>query len=105
MSSLTQSPAWLALQAHQPVMLQQHLRALFQNDPQRFEKFSLSFNDILIDFSKQPITCETVELLLVLAHQHGGQIVGEPAIRTHRNPPKRRWLIINYVIATADQRA
>ena len=69
MSFLTQSPAWLALQAHQSAMSQQHLRALFQNDPQRFEKFSLSFNDILIDFAKQPITRETVDLLLVLAHQ------------------------------------
>jgi len=69
MSSLTQSPAWLALQAHQSAMSQQHLRALFQNDPQRFEKFSLSFNDILIDFAKQPITRETLDLLLALAHQ------------------------------------
>ncbi|MDO9312429.1 MAG: glucose-6-phosphate isomerase, partial [Nitrosomonas sp.] len=69
MSSLTQSPAWLALQAHHSALSQQHLRALFQNDPQRFEKFSLSFNDILIDFAKQPITRETVDLLLALAHQ------------------------------------
>ena len=69
MSSLTQSPAWLALQAHQPIMARQHLRALFHNDPQRFEKFSLVFNDILIDFSKQPITRETIDLLLALAHQ------------------------------------
>ncbi|WP_292996502.1 glucose-6-phosphate isomerase [Nitrosomonas sp.] len=69
MSSLTQSPAWLALQAHQSALSQQHLRALFQNDPQRFEKFSLSFNNILIDFAKQPITRETVDLLLALAHQ------------------------------------
>ena len=69
MSSLTQSPAWLALQAHQPVMARQHLRALFHNDPQRFEKFSLVFNDILIDFSKQSITRETIDLLLALSQQ------------------------------------
>jgi glucose-6-phosphate isomerase len=69
MPSLTQSTAWLALQAHQSVMAQSHLRDLFQQDPQRFEKFSLSFNDILLDFSKQPINRETVDRLLALAHQ------------------------------------
>ena len=69
MSSLIQSPAWLALQAHQPVMAQQHLRELFQKDPQRFEKFSLLFNDILMDYAKQPISHETIDRLLALAHQ------------------------------------
>ena len=69
MSALTQSPAWRALQAHQTVMSQQHLRELFHRDPQRFNKFSLSFSDMLIDYSKQPISDETVELLLTLARQ------------------------------------
>ena len=69
MPSLTQSPAWLSLQAHQSVMAQQHLRSLFQQDPQRFEKFSLLFNDILLDYSKQPVNQETVDLLLALAQQ------------------------------------
>ena len=68
-SSLTQSPAWLALQAHHTIMAQQHLRDLFQQDPQRFEQFSLTLNDLLLDFSKQPIRQETVDLLLVLARQ------------------------------------
>ncbi len=69
MSSLTQSPAWQALQAHQPVMARQHLRELFKQDAQRFDKFSLLFNDILLDYSKQPINGETVALLLALARQ------------------------------------
>lgn len=69
MPSLTQSSAWLALQEHQRVMAQQHLRDLFQKDPQRFEKFSLLFNDILMDYSKQPINHETIDLLLALAQQ------------------------------------
>ena len=69
MSSLTQSPAWLALQAHQPIIARQHLRELFQKDPQRFEKFSLHFNDLLMDFSKQPISHDTTHLLLALAQQ------------------------------------
>ena len=69
MSSLTQSPAWQALQAHQPVMTQLHLRELFKQDTQRFDKFSVLFNDILLDYSKQPINDETVALLLALARQ------------------------------------
>jgi glucose-6-phosphate isomerase len=69
MSLLTQSPAWQALQAHQPVMAPLHLRELFKQDAQRFDKFSLLFNDILLDYSKQPINDETIKLLLALAQQ------------------------------------
>lgn len=71
MSTLTQSPAWQALQAHQPVIAQQHLRALFAQDKQRFEKFSLRYNDILLDYSKQPVTDATMSHLLALARQQG----------------------------------
>lgn len=71
MSSLTQSPAWLALQAHQSVMAQLHLRELFMLDSQRFDKFSLSFNDILLDYARHPVNSETINLLLTLARQQG----------------------------------
>lgn len=69
MSALTHSPAWLALKTHHSVMTTRHLRQLFHDDPSRFEKFSLCFKDILMDFSKQPVTAETVDLLLALAQQ------------------------------------
>ncbi|TXI18729.1 MAG: glucose-6-phosphate isomerase [Nitrosomonas sp.] len=69
MPSLTQSPAWLALRAHQSLMSQHHLSELFQKDSQRFGKFSLQSNSILMDFSKQPVNQETIQLLLALAHQ------------------------------------
>lgn len=69
MSTLTQSPAWLSLQAHQPKMAKQNLRDLFRQDSQRFDKFSLRFNDILFDFSKQPVNADTIDLLLALARQ------------------------------------
>ena len=71
MSTLTLSSAWLALQAHQPVMAEQHLRALFAQDKQRFDRFSLRFNDMLLDYSKQPVSAETIALLLALARQQG----------------------------------
>ncbi len=69
MSSLIQSPAWLALQQHQSLMAKLSMRDLFHQDSQRFDKFSLTFNDILLDYAKQRINRETVDLLLTLAHQ------------------------------------
>lgn len=69
MSTLTLSNAWLSLQAHQSVMAQEHLRELFDQDPQRFNSFSLKFNDILMDYSKHPICLKTINLLLALARQ------------------------------------
>jgi glucose-6-phosphate isomerase len=43
------------------------MRDLFAKDPKRFEKFSVRFGDILLDFSKNRITDETLRLLLELA--------------------------------------
>ncbi len=40
---------------------------MFQEDPDRFSRFSLSFDDILVDCSKNIITEETLGLLLELA--------------------------------------
>ena len=71
MSILTTSSAWLSLQDHQPVMAKQDLRELFAQDPQRFKSFSLKFNDILMDYSKHPISQNTINLLLALARQQG----------------------------------
>src|ERR1700722_20264783 len=69
MSSLTQSPAWKALAAHYETASQLEMRDLFAADPNRFETFSLRFKDILLDFSKNRITEETVQLLRALATQ------------------------------------
>ncbi len=67
MSALTQSAPWKALEAHYRGIASLHMRDLFQADPQRFEKFSLRFKDILVDFSKNRVTEETMKLLLALA--------------------------------------
>jgi len=66
---LTASPAWQALAKHRLQMEGVHLRDLFAQDPARFERFSLGFDDILFDFSKNRITEESLELLLALARQ------------------------------------
>jgi len=73
MSSLTQSNAWKALSAHYQQISSVHMRDLFAQDPKRFEKFSLRFGDILLDFSKNRITDETLRLLLDLA-RHANEL-------------------------------
>ncbi|MCO6450163.1 MAG: glucose-6-phosphate isomerase [Caldilineales bacterium] len=69
MSELTNSPAWLALQAHRQQMQKVHMRDLFAADRNRFGRFSLRLDDILFDYSKNRITEETLQLLLELAEQ------------------------------------
>jgi len=69
MSALVQSPAWKALEAHYEKVEPMHMRDLFEQDPKRFEKFSLTFNDILLDYSKNRMTEETRLLLLALAEE------------------------------------
>lgn len=69
MSKLTDSPEWKALEAHYNVVSSLQMRDMFDNDPQRFERFSVSFQDILLDYSKNRITAETVARLINLAEQ------------------------------------
>lgn len=69
MSRLTQSPAWQALAAHHEDMKSIHMRDLFNGDPQRFNKYSLAVDDLLLDYSKNIITDTTLELLLNWAQQ------------------------------------
>jgi len=65
----TELAAWKALEAHHKEIAPVHLRDLFRQDPQRFEKFSLRFQDILLDYSKNRITDRTMSLLFDLARQ------------------------------------
>ena len=69
MSALTDSPAWKALAAHQCAMAHVHMRDLFAQDPTRFTTFSLQHGDILLDYSKNRITTQTMQLLWALARQ------------------------------------
>ena len=69
MSKLTESPAWQALLRHHSEMKPVHMRDLFAADSGRFDRFSLRFEDILLDYSKNRITDETMQLLRNLAAQ------------------------------------
>ena len=69
--SLTQTPAWRALEAHHAAIKDTHLRALFAEDPGRAARFTVEGPGLLLDYSKNRITEETVRLLVALAEARG----------------------------------
>lgn len=69
MSSLTDSQIWQDLQKHYSEVADLQMRDMFDDDPHRFEKLSLCFNDILFDYSKNRMTEKTLPLLFELARQ------------------------------------
>jgi glucose-6-phosphate isomerase len=71
MSSLTESPAWKALEQHHAQAKMLHMRTLFAEDPLRFERFSLEVGDVFLDYSKNRVTQETMRLLVALAEERG----------------------------------
>ena len=66
MSVLTESPIWSALRDHRDVLAKIQMRDLFDQDPGRFERFSLRPRglELLIDYSKNRINDRTLALLL-----------------------------------------
>jgi glucose-6-phosphate isomerase len=68
MSSLTTSKAWIALQSHYHEIKNDCLRDAFIEDTNRFNKFSVNFNEILFDYSKNRITDQTLAFLIDLAN-------------------------------------
>jgi glucose-6-phosphate isomerase len=65
---MTSSIAWQNLKKHHAFLVNMHLRDLFKEDPDRFSKFSVQVNDILLDYSKQRVTQDTLEELIELAN-------------------------------------
>lgn len=70
-NSFLSLPAYSQLQQHYESIASKHLRELFAEDSDRFNRFSLRFDDMLVDFSKNRITTETLNLLSQLASQAG----------------------------------
>ena len=69
--TLTSQKAYLALQKHYSETSSLHMRDLFKEDPERFNKFSLKLDDFVLDYSKNRITDETLPLLINLANECG----------------------------------
>lgn len=62
-----ETKTWKKLEKHYQATKDIHLKTLFENDKDRFEKFSLNTESLFIDFSKNKINEETLGLLLELA--------------------------------------
>ncbi|MBF4470807.1 glucose-6-phosphate isomerase [Flavobacterium sp. HJJ] len=67
----TETSAWKKLQAHYTEIQNASMAAMFQADSSRTEKFHLKWNDFLVDYSKNRISQETIDLLLELADETG----------------------------------
>ncbi len=61
--------AWKRLKDHFRTMRKRHMASLFDQEPDRFDRFSYRFEDILVDCSKNILTEETLDLLLSLARE------------------------------------
>ena len=85
---LTDLPEWKALTAHYADMRGVHLRALFERDPRRAEHFTLSAEGLVLDYSKNRVTEETLRRLAALARACGvepartAMFAGQPINRT-----------------------
>ena len=64
-----QTEAWKKLTEHYVFMKDKHMKDMFDEDPDRFSEFSLGFEDMLVDYSKNIVSKETMRLLLELAEQ------------------------------------
>lgn len=108
-TSLTKSSEWQTLHHHQEEMATIHLRDLFEKDPERFSKFSLEAAKIFLDYSKNRITSNTIDLLCQLANacqleKHiddlfSGNIVNQsenrPALHTALRDQKKASLLVD----------
>ncbi|MBC8206199.1 MAG: glucose-6-phosphate isomerase [Kiritimatiellales bacterium] len=68
---LTERPEWIELSNHWKTIEPKHLRDLFAADEARAEAFSMTACDLLLDYSKNRITAETMEKLTALADAAG----------------------------------
>jgi glucose-6-phosphate isomerase len=69
MTPAKQLPAWKALDAHFDAMGEFDMRLAFADDARRFEKLSLTVDDLLLDYSKNRVSEETMRLLIQLARE------------------------------------
>ncbi|WP_407655877.1 glucose-6-phosphate isomerase [Capillimicrobium parvum] len=65
------TPQWQALDAHFREMRDVHLRDLFARSPDRAERFTVEGAGVILDYSKNRVTEETLDLLLTLAEERG----------------------------------
>lgn len=67
--NFTDTKSYQYLSDHLIDISEKHLKDLFAEDPARFEKFSIEFKDIFLDYSKNRVTDKTMALLIQLANE------------------------------------
>ncbi|WP_452220038.1 glucose-6-phosphate isomerase [Lacinutrix salivirga] len=65
----TQTKAWNKLKNHFETIKNAHMKTMFANHPSRAHEFTITFEDFYVDYSKNRINAETIELLLELANE------------------------------------
>ena len=83
----TETTAWKALTTHFKELENVQMKDLFSQNENRFEQFSTTFDDFLLDYSKNRMTKETLDLLIQLAEEvdladaieqmYSGQVINE----------------------------
>ena len=67
----TKTEAWQRLSEHAAQMKKIRMADLFSKNANRFNDYSVTFNDILFDYSKNILNDQTRDLLLQLANEGG----------------------------------
>ena len=65
----SQTVAWQNIKSHFEKMQATSMKDLFASDANRAEKFHIQWNDFLVDYSKNIVSQETLDLLLNLANE------------------------------------
>ncbi|MGH2734963.1 MAG: glucose-6-phosphate isomerase [Actinomycetota bacterium] len=66
---ISQTPEWASLRAHHEAIQNEHLRSLFEAEPERGKSLTLTAAGIHLDYSKNRLTEETFRLLVALAER------------------------------------
>lgn len=88
----TSTEAWKELEAYFKAFKGTQIKALFARDPERFAKYSIKFEDILVDFSKNIVDDHSFSILMLLARECGlkdaitSQFNGERINKTENRP-------------------
>ncbi|WP_280468293.1 glucose-6-phosphate isomerase [Nocardia cyriacigeorgica] len=64
-----QLPVWRQLAAHRDELRRRHMREMFADHPERAEEFTVEYDGIVLDYSKNRIEARTIDLLVELAHR------------------------------------
>jgi glucose-6-phosphate isomerase len=91
MPGIVDTPEWQALARHYEQLRDVHLRQLFADDPTRGDTLTVEAGDLYLDYSKNRLTAETMQLLVALARRAGvealrdAMFAGEPInVTEHR---------------------